>query len=116
MPGAEDPSGCVKGFAAAKAGLETVTVSSVTEVWPEPGLTVVSLLACSVLSRYKPRTTSDIRFSSTGSPCVLTTQPGRGGKLDAAKSNFGGDGVTLTSASGTGLTIRSSSRLLLVPL
>lgn len=53
------------------------------------------------LSLYKPRTTSDIRFSSTGSPCVLTTQPGRGGKLVAAKSNLGGE--TLTSASGTGL-------------
>lgn len=50
---------------------------------------------------YNPRTTSDIRFSSTGSPCVLTTQPGRGGKLVAAKSNLGGE--TFTSAKGTGL-------------
>lgn len=53
------------------------------------------------LSRYKPRTTSAIRFSSTGSPCVLTTHPGSGGKFDAAKSNLGGE--TLTSVNGTGL-------------
>ena len=52
------------------------------------------------LSLFKPRTTSDMRFSSTGSPCVLTTQPGRGGKLLAAKSNLGGDGLTSMGTAG----------------
>lgn len=51
-PGAEGPSGCVADFAAARAGLETATASSATwagaGAWPEPGLTVASLLACSV--------------------------------------------------------------------
>lgn len=131
-PGAEGPSGC-KGVLA-WAGLEAVTASSVTWAEPEPGLTVATLLACSVcgrqegenkgdgitlglpvggavfqtvsvlfltLSLYKPRTTSDILFSSTGSPCVLTTQPGSGGKLVAARSNLGGE--TLISVSGNGL-------------
>lgn len=46
---------------------------------------------------------------------MLTTQPGRGGKLEAAKSNLGGE--TLTSANGTGrCVVRSSSLLLRVPL
>lgn len=47
-PGAEGPSGCVADFAAARAGLETATASSATGACPEPGLTVASLLACSV--------------------------------------------------------------------
>ena len=52
------------------------------------------------LSLFKPRTTSDMRFSSTGSPCVLTTQPGSGGKLLAARSNLGGDGLTSMGTAG----------------
>lgn len=123
--GAGGPGAWMADFGAARAGLEQATASSVPGTWLEVALTVVSLLVCSAykrwdnytfvvltqtavhpptkfltLSRYKPRTTSDIRFSSTGSPCVLTTQPGRGGKLVAAKSNLGGD--TFTSAKGAG--------------
>lgn len=60
------------------------------------------------LSLYKPRTTSDILVSSTGSPWVLTTQPGRGGKFVAAKSNLGGE--TLISVSGTGLWRRKGCK------
>lgn len=46
------------------------------------------------LSRLRPRTTSDSRFSSTGSSWVLTTQPGKGGKLEVARSNLGGGILT----------------------
>lgn len=50
--GAEGLRGCVAAFAAARAGLGTTAASSVTGTWPEAGLTVASLLACSV---YKMR-------------------------------------------------------------
>lgn len=40
-----------------------------------------------------PRTTSERRISVVVSPCTLTTDPGRGGKLVAARSNFGDSGA-----------------------
>lgn len=52
-PEPEGPSGCIADFTAAMAGLETVTASSVTGAWPEPGLTVASLLVCSVCKTEK---------------------------------------------------------------
>lgn len=36
-----------------------------------------------------PLTMSDILLSSTGSPRIFAVLPGKGGKLDASKSNFG---------------------------
>lgn len=36
-----------------------------------------------------PFTMSDILLSSTGSPRIFAVLPGKGGKLDASKSNFG---------------------------
>lgn len=40
----EGPSGCAAGFAGARAGLDMAAGSS----GPEPGLTVATLLACSI--------------------------------------------------------------------
>lgn len=59
--GAEEPSGCVADFGAGRAGLETVTASSGTGTWPEAGVTVASLLACSV---YKIKKAFMLKFSS----------------------------------------------------
>lgn len=36
-----------------------------------------------------PLTISDILLSSTGSPGTFAVLPGKGGKFDASKSNFG---------------------------
>lgn len=36
-----------------------------------------------------PLTMSDILLSSTGSPGIFAVLPGKGGKFDASKSNFG---------------------------
>ena len=50
----------------------------------------------------RPRTTSDRRVSGTDSSWVqVTTHPGNGGKLEEARSNFGGG--TFTSIKGLGL-------------
>lgn len=57
-PGAEGPSGC-EGVLA-RAGLEAVTASSVTWAEPEPGLTVATLLACSVWGMKKGEGTEDV--------------------------------------------------------
>lgn len=45
-----------------------------------------------LLVAFMPRTTSERRISIAGSPCTLTTAPGRGGKFEAARSNFGDSG------------------------
>lgn len=47
---ARDPSGWETDFETVGAGLETVTASSVAGVWADAGLTVVSLLVCSVFT------------------------------------------------------------------
>lgn len=57
-----------------------------------------------LLVTFRPRTTSERRISGTVSPGVVTTDPGKGGKLEAAKSNFGGAGA-LVSIKGTGLVL-----------
>lgn len=54
-----------------------------------------------LLITFRPRTTSERRISGAVSPRVLTTDPGKGGKLEAARSNFGGGG-TFASIKGTG--------------
>lgn len=50
-----------------------------------------------------PRTTSERRSSVKVSPCTLTRDPGKGGKLEAARSKLGG--AALASATGLGLCI-----------
>lgn len=40
-------------------------------------------------SLYTPLTTSDILLSKTSSPGILDELPGKGGKLEANRSNFG---------------------------
>lgn len=64
-----------------------------------------------LLVTFRPRTTSERRISGVVSPRLLNTDPGKGGKLEAARSNFGGGGTT-----GTGLGECSSSFFLLIPL
>lgn len=46
-----------------------------------------------LLVAFIPRTTSERRISVVVSPCTLTADPGRGGKLEAARSNFGDSGA-----------------------
>lgn len=55
-----------------------------------------------LLVTFRPRTTSERRISGVVSPCILTTDPGKGGKLEAARSNFG-EGGSLAFITGTGL-------------
>lgn len=55
-----------------------------------------------LLVTLRPRTTSERRVSGIVSSCTLTTHPGKGGKLEAARSNFGRGG-TLASIRWTGL-------------
>lgn len=66
-----------------------------------------SLLA-GLLVAFIPRTTSERRISVVVSPCTLTADPGRGGKLEAARSNFGDSGAA-AFIKGAGLVGCSSS-------
>lgn len=54
-----------------------------------------------LLGTLRPRTTSERRISGVVSPGTLTTAPGKGGKLEAARSKFGG-GATFASIRGIG--------------
>lgn len=57
------------------------------------GLQVTKLSGISTLwVAFIPRTTSERRISIVVSPGTLPTHPGKGGKLEAARSNFGGSG------------------------
>ena len=62
-----------------------------------------------LLVTFMPRTTSERRISGVVSPRVLTTDPGKGGKLEAARSNFGGGG-TLASIKGIGRCRRKKKK------
>lgn len=50
-----------------------------------------------------PRTTSERRTSVKVSPCTVTRDPGKGGKLEAARSKL--EGVGLASATGSAFCI-----------
>lgn len=55
-----------------------------------------------LLVTFRPRTTSERRISGVVSPCILITEPGKGGKLEASRSNLG-EGGSLAFIKGTGL-------------
>lgn len=55
-----------------------------------------------LLVTFIPRTISERRISVVVSPFTLTTDPGKGGKLEVARSNLGAGG-SLAFIVGTGL-------------
>lgn len=69
------------------------------------------MFQCFTFSLQTPLTTSDILLSKTSSPGVLDELPGKGGKFEASKSNFG-VGTFASAVEGWGLGILSSSRRL----
>lgn len=81
-PAVEGPRGCEAGFAAARAGVDAAAGSS----GPEPGLTLATLLACSVWKQeerrgqhYKPRERRNARAATPGPsalpcPCINHVQ------------------------------------------
>lgn len=97
-------AGC--GVTAAGGGIESGVFAGMT------GMFVLTSWLMVLVGTFNPRTTSERRTSMAVSPWVLTTEPGRGGKLDVARSNFGvGSFISITA----GFVVRSSSLLLLMP-